>query len=67
MTRNEAALEVRGAALDVRGLTKCFDRPAVDALDLTMEGSFLVGLIAGPYAGATVGAVAAAGSLMRRL
>src|SRR6195256_5853550 len=26
-----------------------------DALDLTMEGSFLVGLIAGPYAGATVG------------
>src|SRR5499427_7653578 len=28
-----------------------------DALDLTMEGSFLVGLIAGPYAGATVGAM----------
>src|SRR4249920_1272883 len=26
-----------------------------EALDLTMEGSFLVGLIAGPYAGATVG------------
>jgi two-component system LytT family sensor kinase len=28
-----------------------------DALDLTMEGPFLVGLIAGPYAGATVGAM----------
>src|SRR4051795_6348073 len=28
-----------------------------DALDLTMEGSFVVGLIAGPYAGATVGAM----------
>jgi hypothetical protein len=28
-----------------------------DAVDLTMEGSFLVGLIAGPYAGATVGAM----------
>ena len=28
-----------------------------EALDLTMEGSFLVGLIAGPYAGATVGAM----------
>src|SRR6478672_11252801 len=28
-----------------------------DALDLTMEGSFLVGLIAGPYAGAVVGAM----------
>src|SRR3954471_18235163 len=28
-----------------------------DALDLTMEGPFVVGLIAGPYAGATVGAM----------
>jgi two-component system LytT family sensor kinase len=28
-----------------------------DALDMTMEGPFLVGLIAGPYAGATVGAM----------
>src|SRR3954451_3249207 len=28
-----------------------------DALDLTMEGPFLVGLIAGPYAGALVGAM----------
>jgi two-component system, LytTR family, sensor kinase len=28
-----------------------------EALDLTMEGSFLVGLVAGPYAGATVGAM----------
>src|SRR5262245_13672594 len=27
------------------------------AADLTLEGSFLAGLIAGPYAGATVGAV----------
>src|SRR6266850_6540440 len=28
-----------------------------NAADLTLEGSFLVGLIAGPYAGATVGAL----------
>src|ERR1700726_3283661 len=28
-----------------------------DAADLTLEGPFLVGLIAGPYAGATVGAL----------
>ena len=28
-----------------------------EAFDLTMEGSFVVGLIAGPYAGATVGAM----------
>ena len=28
-----------------------------DAADLTLEGSFLAGLIAGPYAGATVGAM----------
>src|SRR5712664_3480136 len=27
-----------------------------NAADLTLEGSFLAGLIAGPYAGATVGA-----------
>ena len=30
-----------------------------DAADLTLEGSFLVGLIAGPYAGAMVGALTA--------
>src|SRR3954466_7423370 len=34
-----------------------------DALDLTLEGSFLVGLIAGPYAGATVGALVGIGPL----
>src|SRR5919202_3933850 len=28
-----------------------------NAADLTLEGSFLAGLIAGPYAGATVGAL----------
>src|SRR5262250_1990398 len=28
-----------------------------DAADLTLEGAFLAGLIAGPYAGATVGAL----------
>src|SRR3954454_5811973 len=31
-----------------------------DALDLTMEGPFVVGLIAGPYAGATGGAMVGA-------
>ena len=30
-----------------------------DAADLTLEGAFLAGLIAGPYAGATVGAMVA--------
>jgi len=34
-----------------------------DAADLTLEGSFLVGLIAGPYAGATVGALVGIGPL----
>src|SRR6185436_16217877 len=29
-----------------------------NAADLTLEGSFIAGLIAGPYAGATVGAMA---------
>src|ERR671937_2906411 len=29
-----------------------------DAADLTLEGSFLAGLISGPYAGALVGAMA---------
>src|SRR3954449_10274055 len=34
-----------------------------DAADLTLEGSFLAGLIAGPYAGATVGAIVGIGPL----
>src|ERR1700694_5609593 len=34
-----------------------------DAADLTLEGPFLVGLIAGPYAGATVGALVGIGPL----
>src|SRR5436309_14746658 len=33
------------------------------AADLTLEGAFLAGLIAGPYAGATVGALAGIGPL----
>ncbi len=35
-----------------------------DAADLTLEGAFLVGLIGGPYAGAIVGAAAAAPALV---
>ena len=35
-----------------------------DAADLTLEGSFLVGLIAGPYAGAMVGALTAVPALI---
>jgi two-component system, LytTR family, sensor kinase len=35
-----------------------------DAFDLTLEGSFLLGLIAGPYAGAIVGACVASPALM---
>ena len=34
------------------------------AADLTLEGAFLAGLIAGPYAGATVGALVAAPALV---
>jgi two-component system LytT family sensor kinase len=34
-----------------------------DAADLTLEGSFLAGLIAGPYAGATVGAIVGIGPI----
>jgi two-component system LytT family sensor kinase len=37
-----------------------------DAADLTLEGSFLAGLIAGPYAGATVGAIVGIGPLGNR-
>src|SRR5436190_15610235 len=33
------------------------------AADLTLEGAFLAGLIAGPYAGATVGALVGVGPL----
>ena len=35
-----------------------------DAADLTLEGAFLVGLIAGPYSGAIVGALAAVPALI---
>ena len=35
-----------------------------DAADLTLEGAFLAGLIAGPYAGATVGLMVAAPALL---
>lgn len=35
-----------------------------NAADLTLEGAFLVGLIAGPYAGATVGLLAGAPALI---
>ena len=35
-----------------------------DAFDLTLEGAFLVGLIAGPYAGAMVGALTATPALI---
>ena len=35
-----------------------------DAADLTLEGSFIVGLIAGPYAGAMVGALTAVPALI---
>ena len=37
-----------------------------DAADLTMEGSFLAGLIAGPYAGATVGGLVGVAPMFNR-
>ena len=53
MTRNEDALEVRGAALEVRGLTKRFDRPAVDSLDLAVRRGEFYALLGPNGAGKT--------------
>ena len=41
------------AALDVRGLTKRFDRPAVDALDLTVRAGEFYALLGPNGAGKT--------------
>jgi ABC-2 type transport system ATP-binding protein len=41
------------AALDIRGLTKVFDRPAVDALDLTVRTGEFYGLLGPNGAGKT--------------
>jgi ABC-2 type transport system ATP-binding protein len=40
-------------ALDVRGLTKCFDRPAVDGLNLTVRGGEFYALLGPNGAGKT--------------
>src|ERR1700742_3658322 len=40
-------------ALEVRGLTKCFDRPAVDALDLTVRTGEFYALVGPNGAGKT--------------
>ena len=41
------------SALEVRGLTKCFDRPAVDALDLTVRSGEFYALLGPNGAGKT--------------
>jgi ABC-2 type transport system ATP-binding protein len=41
------------AALEVRGLTKCYDRPAVDALDLTVRAGEFYALVGPNGAGKT--------------
>ena len=43
----------RPVALSTRGLTKCFDRPAVDALDLTVYGGEFYALVGPNGAGKT--------------
>jgi ABC-2 type transport system ATP-binding protein len=43
----------RAAALSTRGLTKCFDRPAVDALDLTVYNGEFYALVGPNGAGKT--------------
>src|SRR5438552_8750781 len=43
----------RPIALATRGLTKCFDRPAVDALDLTVYGGEFYALVGSNGAGKT--------------
>jgi ABC-2 type transport system ATP-binding protein len=43
----------RPIALALRGLTKCFDRPAVDALDLTVYGAEFYALVGPNGAGKT--------------
>ena len=53
MASGEAALDVRGTALEVRGLTKRFDRLAVDALDLIVRRSEFYALVGPNGAGKT--------------
>ena len=45
--------QARPIALATRGLTKCFDRPAVDALDLTVYGGEFYVLVGPNGAGKT--------------
>jgi ABC-2 type transport system ATP-binding protein len=47
------AIAKRPVALATRGLTKCFDRPAVDALDLTVYGGEFYALVGPNGAGKT--------------
>ena len=53
MASGDAALQVRGTALDVRGLTKRFDRLAVDALDLSVRRGEFYALLGPNGAGKT--------------
>jgi ABC-2 type transport system ATP-binding protein len=48
-----SAIAKRPIALATRGLTKCFDRPAVDALDLTVYGGEFYALVGPNGAGKT--------------
>ena len=46
-------MTVQPAALEIRGLKKSFDRPAVDGLDLTIRGGEFYGLLGPNGAGKT--------------
>jgi ABC-2 type transport system ATP-binding protein len=48
-----AAVAIRPIALATRGLSKCFERPAVDALDLTVYGGEFYALVGPNGAGKT--------------
>src|SRR6266700_3869666 len=48
-----SAVITRSVALAPHGLTKCFDRPAVDALDLTIYGGEFYALVGPNGAGKT--------------
>jgi ABC-2 type transport system ATP-binding protein len=52
-SRTPSTIAKRPIALATRGLTKCFDRPAVDALDLTVYGGEFYALVGPNGAGKT--------------
>lgn len=52
-TQGAAVMEPKASALELRGLTKCFDRPAVDCLDLKIRAGEFYALVGPNGAGKT--------------